>query len=218
MPSKTRADAPLVKSNVPPLVRGVVYVTSTNPLVVHGGVGLAVGDGAGLGEEGAVWASLRANDTAISATNTSAPVKSLRKNVLLKNSRRENREGNRQASRRSIDVYDIRGRCTSVQTDRPHDRIHSIASELRANIRLSVNRLESQLDKKRPRLRAVLVCLVRRTIVYAARRSSVTFAEIDFAGSGTEIKITIMATNAASDIKLSTDSLPISARQVAVAP
>ena len=48
---------------------------------------------------------------------------------------------------------------------------------------------------------------MKRTI-YAAGRSSVTFSEIDFAGSGTEIKIAIMATNAASDIKLSTDKSP----------
>src|SRR5579872_5690288 len=81
MPSNTRFEMPFVKTNVPPAARGVVYVTSANPLTVHGGVGVAVGDGAGLGDEGAVCASLRANEIAISATNTSAPVKTLRKDV-----------------------------------------------------------------------------------------------------------------------------------------
>jgi len=45
----------------------------------------------------------------------------------------------------------------------------------------------------------------------------VTFCEIDLPGSGTAIRITIMAMNAASDIRLSTDDLLCSARQAAVA-
>jgi hypothetical protein len=49
MPSKTRAGTPFVKTNVPLLASGVVYVTSANPVKVQGGTGVAVGEGDGDG-------------------------------------------------------------------------------------------------------------------------------------------------------------------------
>jgi hypothetical protein len=117
-------------------------------------------------------------------------------------------------------VYDLHDSRTSVQTDHPLDRNHSIASRGCWAIRLSVNRARIAFDnrslngavfvgasivaKRKTALARGFLRDVRRLVYAAGRSSAALLAATDFPGSGTANKMAINPTNATSDHKLST--------------
>lgn len=107
-------------------------------------------------------------------------------------------------------MYDVHDSRTSVQTDHPLDRNHSITRSTRFAIRLSVNPahvvFDNRFENEKPRSVRGFARDVRK-LNYAAGRSSVAaalLAATDFPGSGTANKMAINPTKAMSDHKLST--------------